>query len=273
MFIVIQENKWHFFAAEVNRLLFKSILIYALLFSLRCHCVSPDLAISVVSLHYPSGELSARLPVPLYFGTMLGVQYKDARKWRAELWIQLLTSFRDAGFQVNQARLFVQTHFRPERQTNVFQEHHRQSFFFCRWADSTWRRRCLTWAIACCKVGQICNYSAGKSSAMTVVVVETGGEIGCRNNHVSVFFVCGSIKCKGQKKTSGLPCDLHVQRRMFPDIIRRGKAIDFLPAVGMPADGIAYNHYGIKYVLKRLGDQRRSQGRTHTWRGGECVDR
>ena len=63
-------------------------------------------------------------------------------------------------------------------------------------------------------------------------------------------------------------------RRMFPDIIRRGKAIDFLATVGIPAVGIAYNHYGIKYVLKRLGDQRRSKGRTHMeggerWGGGE----
>lgn len=31
----------------------------------------------------------------------------------------------------------------------------------------------------------------------------------------------------------------------------------------MSTDGIAYNHYGIKYVLKRLGDQRRSKGSTH----------
>lgn len=37
----------------------------------------------------------------------------------------------------------------------------------------------------------------------------------------------------------------------------------FHTTVGMPADGIAYNHYGIKYVLKRLGDQRRSKGSTH----------
>lgn len=40
----------------------------------------------------------------------------------------------------------------------------------------------------------------------------------------------------------------------------------------MPADGIAYNHYGIKYVLKRLGDQRRSQGSIYgRWR--ETGDR
>lgn len=52
-------------------------------------------------------------------------------------------------------------------------------------------------------------------------------------------------------------------RKMFPDIIRKGKAIDFLATVGMFADGIAYNHYGIKYVLKRLGDQRRGKDSAH----------
>lgn len=52
-------------------------------------------------------------------------------------------------------------------------------------------------------------------------------------------------------------------RKTFPDIIRRGKAIDFLATVGMSTDGIAYNHYGIKYVLKRLEDQRSSKGSTH----------
>lgn len=43
----------------------------------------------------------------------------------------------------------------------------------------------------------------------------------------------------------------------------------------MSADGIAYNHYGIKYVLKRLGDQRRSKGSTHmeAERGGGERDR
>lgn len=55
---------------------------------------------------------------------------------------------------------------------------------------------------------------------------------------------------------------------MFPDIIRRGKAIDFLSTVGMSADGTAYNHYGIKYVLKRLGDQRRGSTHMETERGG-----
>lgn len=50
------------------------------------------------------------------------------------------------------------------------------------------------------------------------------------------------------------------QKKTFPDIITRGKAIS---TVGMPADGIAYNHYGIKYVLKRLEDQRGSKGNAH----------
>lgn len=67
-------------------------------------------------------------------------------------------------------------------------------------------------------------------------------------------------------KTSGLPHDLNAQeppqgerwRETFPHIIRRGKAT----TVRMPADGIAYNHYCIKYVLKRLGDQRSSEGST-----------
>lgn len=31
----------------------------------------------------------------------------------------------------------------------------------------------------------------------------------------------------------------------------------------MSTDGIAYNHYGIKYVLKRLGDERKGEGSTH----------
>lgn len=51
---------------------------------------------------------------------------------------------------------------------------------------------------------------------------------------------------------------------MLPDIIRKGKGIDFLVTVGMPTEGIAYNHYGIKYVLKRQGDQSGSTGETHT---------
>lgn len=70
-------------------------------FSLHCHCVSPDSAISPVPMHYPSAELATQLPVPLYFNTMLTIQYKSTGKWSAELGIQLLTSFRDAGFQVN----------------------------------------------------------------------------------------------------------------------------------------------------------------------------
>lgn len=61
-------------------------------------------------------------------------------------------------------------------------------------------------------------------------------------------------------------------KKTFPDIIRRGKAIDFLATVGMSTDGIAYNHYGIKYVLKRLEDQRQHThgggGRTKRWRLG-----
>lgn len=50
-------------------------------FSLHCHCVSLDLAISAVPLHYPSAELSTQLPIPLYFSTVLTIQYKDTRKW------------------------------------------------------------------------------------------------------------------------------------------------------------------------------------------------
>lgn len=57
-------------------------------------------------------------------------------------------------------------------------------------------------------------------------------------------------------------------KKTFPDTIRRGKAIDFLATVGMSTDGIAYNHYNIKYVLKRLGDQSSSKGSTHM-EGGE----
>lgn len=51
---------------------------------------------------------------------------------------------------------------------------------------------------------------------------------------------------------------------MLPDIIRKGKGIDFLVTVGMSTEGITYNHYAIKYVLKRLGDQRGSTGGTPT---------
>lgn len=39
----------------------------------------------------------------------------------------------------------------------------------------------------------------------------------------------------------------------------------------MSTDGIAYNHYGIKYVLKRLEDQRSSKGSTHM--EGEGTER
>lgn len=39
----------------------------------------------------------------------------------------------------------------------------------------------------------------------------------------------------------------------------------------MSTDGIAYNHYGIKYVLKRLGDLRSSRGSTHM--EGERTER
>lgn len=97
--------------------------------------------------------------------------------------------------------------------------------------------------------------------------------IGYRDYCVFVFIVNGSLKW--EEKGPQVYCDVNVQspqkvffppqrwRKTFPDIIRRGKAIDFLATVGMPADGIAYNHYGIKYVLKRLEDQRRSKGSTH----------
>lgn len=70
-------------------------------FSVRCHCVSPDSAISAVPSYYPSMELSTQLPILLYFSTMFTIQYKDGRKWSTGLGIQLLTSFSDAGFQVN----------------------------------------------------------------------------------------------------------------------------------------------------------------------------
>lgn len=74
-----------------------------------------------VPARYLSGQSSTSPPYPRHFRTMLPIQYKSTAKWSAELRIQLLTSFRDAGFQVNQAWLFVQAHFWPEKQTHVFQ--------------------------------------------------------------------------------------------------------------------------------------------------------
>lgn len=61
--------------------------------------------------------------------------------------------------------------------------------------------------------------------------------------------------------------------RCFLASLAEEKPLIFRTTVGMPADGIAYNHYGIKYVLKRLGDQRRSKGSTHRGerRGREAV--
>lgn len=76
-------------------------------------------------------------------------------------------------------------------------------------------------------------------------------------------------------RRSSPPVPPDAWRKTFPDIIRRGKAIDFLATVGMSTDGIAYNHYGIKYVLKRLEDQRSIAKAAHTWREREQrgVDR
>lgn len=131
----------------------------------------------------------------------------------------------------------------------------------------------LTSEIACRNAKQIHNNTGVMLCAVTVVV---NVNIGPGNTHLFVRAVHFSLKWKGGKKTSGLLCDLNVQspqnaltpperlRKTFPDIIRRGKAIDLPATVGMPADGIAYNHYSIKYVLKRLGNQRRSKGSTHT---------
>lgn len=51
--------------------------------------------------------------------------------------------------------------------------------------------------------------------------------------------------------------------RRFLASLGEEKPLIFLATVGMSTDGIAYNHYGIKYVLKRLGDQRRSIDSSH----------
>lgn len=89
-----------FHPTDINPLLFRNLLIYAL----------PPLSVVIVlSPHFPpavpvrylSGHPSTRPPFPHHFHTALPIQYKSTGKWSAELRIQLLTSFRDAGFQVN----------------------------------------------------------------------------------------------------------------------------------------------------------------------------
>lgn len=115
-------------------------------FSLRCRAC-PQSLLFVLSHCITLQQVSRHNTwFPSTSGTVFAVRYKDTRKWRDELGIQLLTSFRDAGLKVYQARLFVQTHLGPGRQTNVFQGHHQDSV--CLGAEAALQLRChLTWEI------------------------------------------------------------------------------------------------------------------------------